>query len=89
VLQGVKGENTLQYCLWGTFGSKIIIHIVELFQKDGTFNFGYQFWLLGLTIIIFTKIMLCNIIFKIIIKFIISIGGSMNIFIIYIGIIGP
>jgi hypothetical protein len=27
-----------------------------LFQKHGTFNFGYQFWFLGPTIIIFTKL---------------------------------
>jgi hypothetical protein len=33
--------------------------------------------------------MLCNIILKIVINFIIYIEGSMNIFIIYIGIIGP
>jgi hypothetical protein len=33
--------------------------------------------------------MLCNIILKIIINFIIYIEGSMNIFIVYIGIIGP
>jgi hypothetical protein len=37
----------------------------------------------------FTKLMLCSIIFKIIINFIIYIEGSMSIFIIYIGIIGP
>jgi len=47
-----------------------------------TFNFMYQFWFLGLTIIIFTKITLCNIIFKIRINFIIYIEGSMGIFII-------
>jgi hypothetical protein len=39
-------------------------------------------------VIIFTKLILCNIIFKIKINFIIYIEGSMNIFIIYIGIIG-
>jgi hypothetical protein len=33
--------------------------------------------------------MLCNIIFKIVINFIIYIEGSMNTFIIYIGIFGP
>jgi hypothetical protein len=33
--------------------------------------------------------MLCNIILKIIMNFIIYIEGSMNIFIVYIGIIGP
>jgi hypothetical protein len=43
------------------------------------FNFGYQFWFLGPTIIIL----------KIIIKFLIYFKGSMGIFIIYIGIIGP
>ncbi len=37
----------------------------------------------------FYKNMLCNIIFKIIINFIIYIEISMDIFIIYIGIIGP
>jgi hypothetical protein len=47
--------------LWGTFGYSIIVHIVKLFQKYiGTFNYGYQLWFLGLTIIIFTKLMLCN-----------------------------
>jgi hypothetical protein len=49
--------------LWGTFGSSIIVHIMQLFQKHGIFNFGYQFWFLGLPKIIFTKLMLCNIIF--------------------------
>jgi hypothetical protein len=55
----------------------------------GTFYFEYIFWFFGPTIIIFTKIMLCNIILKIIIKFIIYIEGSMNIFIEYIGVIRP
>ncbi len=74
--------------LWGTFGFNIIVHIILLFQKHGTFNIGYQFWFLGPTIISFTKLMLCNITLKIIINFIIYIKGSMNIFIVYIGIIG-
>jgi hypothetical protein len=60
-----------------------------LFQKHGTFNFKYQFWFLGPTIIIFTKLMLCNVILKLIINFIIYIKRFMSIFIIYIGIIGP
>jgi len=60
-----------------------------LFQKYDTFNFGYQFWFLNPKIIIFTKLMLCNIILKIIIKFIIYIEGSMSTFIIYIGITMP
>ncbi len=60
-----------------------------MLQKRGTFNFGYQFWFLGPTTIIFTKLMLWNTIFKITINFIIYIERSMNIFIIYIGIIGP
>jgi hypothetical protein len=60
-----------------------------LFQEYGAFNFGYQFWFLGLRIIISTKLRLCDIIFKTRITFIIYIEGSMNIFIIYIGIIGP
>jgi hypothetical protein len=47
---------------WGTFGSNIITYTIILFQKHGTFNFGYQFWLLVLTIIIFTELMLCDII---------------------------
>jgi hypothetical protein len=51
--------------------------------------FGYQFWFLGHTIIIFTKLMLCNVIFKIIINFIIYIKGSMDIFIVYIDLIRP
>jgi hypothetical protein len=72
---------------WGTFGSNIIVHIVWLFQKHGTFNFGYQCWFWGLTIVIFINIILFNIIFKIIINFIIYIEGSMNIFILYIGIL--
>jgi len=55
----------------------------------GRFNFGYEFWFLGLIIIIFTKLMLYDIILIIIINFIIYIEGSMNIFIVYIGIIGP
>ncbi len=60
-----------------------------MFQKHGTFNFGYQFWFLGPTTIIFTKLMLYNIILIIIIIFIIYIEGSMSIFTTYIGIIGP
>ncbi len=60
-----------------------------MFQKYGTFNFGHQIWFLGLAITIFTKLMLCNIIFKIIINFIIYVEGSMNIFKVYIDIIGP
>jgi hypothetical protein len=44
---------------------------------------------LGPTIIIFTKIMLCNIILKIKINFNIYIERSMGIFIVCIGIIGP
>jgi hypothetical protein len=43
---------------------------------------------MGLTTIIFTKLMLCIIILIMIINFIIYIERSMNIFIIYIGIIG-
>jgi hypothetical protein len=43
---------------------------------------------LGPKIIIFTKLMLHNIIFKIIINFIIYIERSMGIFILYIDIIG-
>ncbi len=72
-----------------TFGSNIIVDAIQLFQKYGTFSFGYQFWLLGFLIIIFTKIMLCNIFSKIIINFIIYIERSMGIFIVYIGIVGP
>ncbi len=60
-----------------------------MFQKYGTFYFGYQFWFLDLTIIIFTKLVLCNIFEIIIIKFLIYIEGSMSIFIIYIGILRP
>jgi hypothetical protein len=75
--------------LWATFGSSIIVHTIWLFQKHGTFNFGHQCWFLGFTIIIFTKLMLCNIIFKIIINFIIYIERSMSMFIIYIDIIKP
>jgi hypothetical protein len=74
--------------LWGTFGSSIVVHIVQLFQKHSTFNFRYQFWFLGPKKITFTKLMLCSF-FLIIINFIIYIEGSMSIFIIYIGIIGP
>jgi hypothetical protein len=44
-----------------------------LSQKYGTFKFGYQFWFLGRIIIIFTKLMLYDMIYKIIIKFIIYI----------------
>ncbi len=58
-------------------------------QKNGTFNFENQFWFLGLIIIIFTKLMLCNIIFKIRINFIIYIARSINIFRVYISIIRP
>jgi hypothetical protein len=60
-----------------------------IIPKYGAFNFGYQFWFLGSTIIILAKPMLCNIILKITINFIIYIEGSMGVFIIYIGIIGP
>jgi hypothetical protein len=60
-----------------------------LFQKYGRFNFGNEFWILGLTIIIFIKLILCHVILIIIINFIICIERSMNIFIIYIGIIRP
>ncbi len=49
--------------------------------------FWVQILVLGSTIIIFTNLMLCNIIFKIIINFIIE--GSMSIFIVHIGIIRP
>jgi hypothetical protein len=73
--------------LWVTFGLSIIVDAIQLFQKYGTFNFGYQFWLLGFKIIIFTKLMLCNIVLKIIIHFIIYIERSMGIFIVYIGIV--
>jgi hypothetical protein len=59
-----------------------------LFQKHGTFNFGYQFWFLGPTINIFIKLMLCNFILFFL-KFILYIEGSINIFMVYIGIIGP
>ncbi len=52
------------------------MHLLEEFEKK---NIGF-----GLTINIFTKVMLCNIILKIIINFIIYIEISM----IYIDIIG-
>ncbi len=45
---------------WGIFGSSIIVHTIYIFQKHGTFIFGYQIWFLNPTIIIFTKLMLCN-----------------------------
>jgi hypothetical protein len=54
---------------------------------NSTFTFGFQFWFLGCTLIIFTNLMLCKIIFKMIINFIIE--GSMSIFIVHIGIIMP
>ncbi len=41
--------------LWGTFWSSTIVHTIELFQKYGTFKFGYQFWFLGPNCL-----MLCN-----------------------------
>ncbi len=44
---------------------------------------------LGPTIIIFTKLMLCNFFLKRIVNFIIYVERSMSIFIIYIGIINP
>jgi hypothetical protein len=44
---------------------------------------------LGPTTISFTKLMLCSVILKIIINFMIYIEGSISIFIIYIGIIWP
>jgi len=33
--------------LLGTFGCSIIVHIISLFQKHSTFNFGCQFWFVG------------------------------------------
>ncbi len=51
--------------LWIIFGSSIIVDAIQLFQKYGTFNFGYQFWFLEFKIIIFTKLMLCNVVLKI------------------------
>jgi len=75
--------------LWSTLGFNIIIYIVWLFQKYDTFNFEYQLKFSGPTIIIFTKLILCIIIKIIIVNFIIYIERSMNIFIIYIGIIRP
>ncbi len=59
-----------------------------MFQKHDTFNFGYQFWFLGPTTRIFTKLVLCNIILKKS-NFIIYIEGPLSIYIIYIGIIRP
>jgi hypothetical protein len=35
------------------FGSNIIVNIIQLFQKCGAFNFGYQLKFLGPTIVIF------------------------------------
>jgi len=81
----VKAHYSDSFC--GTFWYNIIIHTILLLQKHGTFNFVYQRWFLGLTIIIFTKLMLFIIIQKIIINFIIYIEGSISIFIIYISII--
>jgi hypothetical protein len=75
--------------LWGTTVFSIIGTYNILVAKTWYINFGYQFWFLGPKIIIFTKLMLHNIILKIIKFFIIYIGGSMGIFIVYIGIIGP
>ncbi len=49
--------------IWGTFGFSIIVHTLQVFQNYGTFNFGYEFWFLGRTNIIYTKPMLCNITF--------------------------
>jgi hypothetical protein len=43
---------------WDILKFNIIIHIIELFQKYGTFNFGYQFWFLGFKFVIFIKLML-------------------------------
>jgi len=57
----------------GTFGSNIIVNIIQLFQKCGAFNFGYQLNFLGHAIIIFTKLMLCNLFLKITINFNINI----------------
>ncbi len=60
-----------------------------MFQNYGRFNFGHQFWFLGLVIIIFTKILLWNnnITIIVIISLIIYIEISMGIFIMYINII--
>jgi hypothetical protein len=73
--------------LWNTFRSSIIIHIVKLFQKYSTFNFRYQIWFLGLKNHYFYKLnVILYYLFK---KFTTYIERSMNIFRIYISIIGP
>ncbi len=46
-------ESTLQWTPFGHFfGSNIIVNIIQLFQKCGAFNFGYQLKFLGPSIII-------------------------------------
>jgi hypothetical protein len=50
---------------------------------------GINFDFLGPMIFCFTKLILCNIILKLIINFIIYIERFMNIFIVYVGIIWP
>jgi hypothetical protein len=40
----------------------LVLKYMEYNCSKNIFNFEYQFWFLGLTIIIFTKLMLCNII---------------------------
>jgi hypothetical protein len=82
IFDWILGENTLWWLLLGTFGCSIIAHTLYLFQKHHTFNFGYQIWFLGIVIIIFIKLMLCNIISKTIINFIIYIEKFMGIFIV-------
>jgi hypothetical protein len=42
--------------LWNTLGFSIIVHTIQLFQKHGTFNFGF----LSPAIIIFTNIRFYN-----------------------------
>ncbi len=81
--------HVAQQCPLGCFWVQYYSTYNTLVAKAWYINFGYQFWFLGPKIIIFTKLMLCNIILKIIIFFIIYIEGSMGIFIVYIGIIGP
>jgi hypothetical protein len=73
---------------WGTFGCSITILITLLFQKHGTFKFWVSILVFGPYNNFFIKLMSCNIILMIIIVIIYT-EGSMSIFIVYIGIIGP
>ncbi len=80
--------HVAQQCPLGRFWVQYYSIYNIFVAKAWYINFGYQFWFLGPKIIVFTKLMLHNIILKIIKNFIIYIEGSMGIFIVYIGIIG-